>query len=65
MTTHELTREQLVELKETYLTETMDEVSQGELADADSLVSDETIHEKYAGTNFVPDDFWCSAGKEQ
>ena len=60
MTTHELNREQMTELKGKYLCETQDSVSYGELADADEIVSDQTIHEHYAGIYFVDDDFTCS-----
>ena len=59
MTTHELNRDQMTELKGHYLCETQDRVSYGELAAADELVSDQTIHEYYAGTCFVDDDFTC------
>ena len=55
----ELTREQLAELKRNYLIETRDGVSWGELADADELVPDALVFEVYAGTDFVPDDFFA------
>ena len=58
MSVYELNREQLHELKVDYLLMKQESVSWGELADADSLVSDETIYEEHAGTEFVPDDFY-------
>lgn len=58
MTVHELNRDQMLQLKQDYLCNTQESVSWGELADADSLVSDTTIMEEYGGINFVPDDFW-------
>ena len=68
MTVRELNRDQLIELKQAYLTQKLDEqgegISYGELAEADELVSDAEIFEEYAGTDFVPDDFTCSAGQE-
>ena len=73
MTTHELTRDQMVSLKQAYLCKldeegTLNEVlyndpdddrglSMAELADADSLVPDEIIHDNYAGVEFTEDDF--------
>ena len=56
MNVHELNREQLTELKQAHLMESEDWPSYGELADADELVSDEVIFEKYAGTDFVEED---------
>lgn len=58
-----LTRDQLVELKGNYLDERMDGgASWGEIADADEIISDAEIFEAYAGTDFVNDDFSCTAG---
>lgn len=69
MTVYDLNRDQLVELKQNYLTENMEEqgygVSYDVLADADNIISDERIYEIYAGTEFSPDDFFCSAGQEE
>lgn len=72
MNVTELSREQLIELKQTYLTELEDcgehedviGVSWGELANADELVSDDIIFDKYAGIIFTDDDFWCSMTAE-
>lgn len=61
MSVYELNREQLNELKVDYLLMKQESVSWGELADADTLVRDETIYEEYAGTHFVPDDFFATA----
>lgn len=55
-----LSRAQLLELKQAYLTETSESVSWGELADADALVPDGVVFKHYAGVSFVPDDFACS-----
>lgn len=73
MTTYELNREQMIQLKQDYLCRldeegTLNEVlyddpddtrhlSQGELAKADELVPDDVIHDNYAGTYFTEDDF--------
>lgn len=69
MTVYELNREQLTELKQAYLTRVLDErgesPSQYELANIDDYVSDEEIFDEYAGTDFVPDDFFCSAGQDE
>ena len=39
--------------------------SQGELCDADELISDEAMAAEYAGTNFVDEDFVCSSGNNK
>lgn len=62
MTVLELTREQLVQLKQNYLTDHLLDVedrtpSYGELADADEIVPDAVIFEAEAATIFSPDDF--------
>lgn len=63
MTVHELNRDQLIELKQHYLTEKYNgNVSYDDLADADELVSDVTIYRVYEGTTFVLDDFVSSSG---
>lgn len=60
MNTYELSRDQMGELKECYLCETRENVSCSDITFADRIVSDQTIHEHYAGTDFVDDDFFCS-----
>lgn len=61
MNVTELSREQLTELKQAYLTEMLDrdglEPSWGELADADQLIPDAEIYEAYEGCIFAPGDF--------
>ena len=70
----ELSREQLVELKQNYLTQLADEGSYAEvldvdynepsywdIANADEIVPDDVIMKNYEGTCFVPDDFFCTA----
>lgn len=70
----ELNTEQIVELKQHYMTELVnegtfaevmnrdyDEPSYGDLADADELISDDFIFEHYDGIDFVQDDFFCTA----
>lgn len=63
-TVKELTRDQLVELKQNYLTQKMDEKgespSYGELAKADKTITDDEIYAEYDGTMFSDDDFSCS-----
>ncbi len=62
MTVQELSREQLIELKGHYYCGKNENVSWGELANIDEIVSDEEIFEAEGGTMFVPDDFFCSMG---
>lgn len=67
MTFDELSKEQLVELKQRILTERNEQRGEGtsyeELAMADDLVSDEDAKDWAEGMEFSPDDFSCSAGK--
>lgn len=59
----ELNRDQLIELKLSYLEEVIgEEPSWYDLALVDDIVSDDYVFEKESGTNFVVDDFFCSAG---
>ena len=67
MTIYELSRDQLTELKQRMIDDEIYEkegrdASYGELAEAES-VPNEKVFEKYAGTEFVNDDFSCTAGK--
>lgn len=68
MNVTDLTREQLIELKQNYLSELdgsgelkevagLDSLGYDELARADEIVSDELIFEHYGGVSFVDDDF--------
>lgn len=62
MNVHELARDQLIELKQHMLCE-QGSPSYGELADADELVSDEAVFTAFKDTDFVDDDFFCTAGQ--
>lgn len=75
MDVHDLSRDQLVELKQNYFTELVnegtfaevvgrdyDEPSCWDLANADDIVPDDVIFRNYEGTHFVNDDFFCTAG---
>lgn len=59
----ELNRDQLTELKQSYLIQHNEEIgectSYEELARVDSIISDEMIYEAYSGYNFSEDDFCC------
>ena len=61
MNVHELTRDQLVELKQAMLTshysDENSDPSYEELAYADKLIPDNVIYAEYAGYEFVPEDF--------
>ena len=70
----ELSREQLTELKQNYLTQLADEGSYAEvldvdynepsysdLANADEIVPDCVIFKNYEGVCFTNDDFFCTA----
>lgn len=71
MTVSELTRDQLIQLKQDYMVQLADcgefaevmgvdydEPSYGDLADADELIPDGVIFEHYGDIDFVEDDFW-------
>lgn len=73
MKVRELSREQMHELKEAYLTKLADEgtfaevldvdydePSCGDLANADDIVPDDVIFREYDGIDFVEDDFFCT-----
>ena len=70
LTVYDLSPEQMIELKQTYLTQMFEEteeesLSWNELARADEIVDDSLIFDAYAGTVFSNDDFVCSAGMEE
>ena len=58
----ELNDEQRLELKQSILCARELNVSYGELADADELVSDEELEEEYGATVFSEDDFIGGVG---
>ena len=64
MKVKELSREQLIELKQNYLSTLNEDCSYDDLADADNKVSDEEIFEVFGFTEFVPDDFSSKVRKE-
>ena len=63
MKVNELSREQLIELKQSMLDEILDGcVSWEDIIRADEIVSDDRARDEYDGVEFSPDDFFCSAG---
>lgn len=58
MNIKELTKDQLSQVKQSYLCERNESVSYNDLVNADELVSDETIFNEYANTVFTEDDFF-------
>ena len=55
----ELSRDQIVQLKQSMLEEVLgEEPSWYDLAMADDIVSDEKLGEEYGGTHFVEGDFF-------
>ena len=65
MKVKELSREQLIELKQNYLSTLNKDCSYMDLADADEKVSDQKIFEVFGDTEFVPDDFFSSKEREE
>lgn len=60
MNVHELSRDQLVELKQKMLCDRDEQPSWFDMADADNKVSDDEVFKEYGGTEFVTGDFFCS-----
>ena len=60
MNVRELSKDQLSELKQNYVCETVLAPSWGDLFEADNI-PDEVIFEYYADIYFVNDDFFCTA----
>ena len=58
MSVYELSKNQLIELKQNYLCEVQKNVSYGELCDADNIISDEEIFNEYGNVEFSEDDFF-------
>lgn len=65
MSLDELNTEQKIMVKQALLTDRADaegrDISMSELVEADNLVSDEELYEKYDGVYFTPDDFFITA----
>lgn len=59
MRLNDLTREQIISLKESLLVERTPNVPYGELCDADDLVTDDEIIDLYEDTIFSEEDFPC------
>ena len=57
----ELTKDELDELKQVYVCETVKNPSYGELADSTDI-PDEEIFAHYADVQFGPEDFFCNCG---
>lgn len=62
MNVRELNREQIEELKHTYICRKMENPSYQDLADGYSI-ADEVIFKEYDGIDFTNDDFFCTCGK--
>lgn len=58
MQVKDLSKNQLEELKQRYYTERNENVSYGELANIDELVTDEEVFEEYKDIDFVEEDFF-------
>lgn len=63
MTVYDLTKDEKRELKSNYLASKEErDLSYGELANIDLLISDSEIEDVYCDTYFSPDDFFCNEG---
>ena len=66
MSVYELSKNQLIELKQNYLFKRDENISYDKLLDADIIVSDEEIFNEYGNVEFSEDDFfniWNKRGK--
>ena len=66
MSVYELSKNQLIELKQNYLFKRNENISYDKLLDADIIVSDEEIFNEYGNVEFSEDDFfniWNKRGK--
>ena len=64
MTVKELNRDQLIELKQDYLTKVFKgNVTYSELSEADDLIPDSCVFAEYYNTVFSDDDFMCSCNQ--
>ena len=68
MTTHEISRDQMYELKLHFLYEEASDagerISWSQISNADELVPDELMHMLCEGTEFTDDDFYCTVGRK-
>ena len=63
MSVYELSREQLTELKQSYFCEYINpNISYGEMAAIDDIISDDEVFAAYENTDFDNDDFGVTAG---
>lgn len=62
MIVRDLNRQQLDELKQTYVCERVENPSYEDLTDGYDI-KDEVIFKEYDGINFTNDDFFCTCGK--
>lgn len=58
MTLKDLNNEQRIQLKANILVEKCENVSYGELSNADILVTDNELEKHFGGTEFVDEDFF-------
>ncbi len=68
MTVNELSRNELIELKQRYYSEKEENVSYVEISVIDKLVSDEEVFSAYGNIEFTEEDFFCNldkAGEEE
>ena len=66
MSVYELSKNQLIELKQNFLFKRDENISYDKLLDADIIVSDEEIFNEYENVKFSEDDFfniWNKRGK--
>lgn len=58
MTFKELNRNQIEQLKQRYYCDRNENVSYGELANIDELVTDREVEEEFGDITFTEEDFW-------
>lgn len=64
MTVNELSRDELIELKQKYYSKKEGNISYREMATVDRLVTDEEIFSAFENVEFTEEDFFCNLDKE-
>lgn len=64
MTVNELSRDELIELKQKYYSKKEGNISYGEMATVDRLVTDEEIFSAFENVEFTEENFFCNLDKE-
>ncbi len=65
MTVKELSRNELIELKQKYYSQKNNNVNYSEIASIDEIVLDSEVFIAYENVEFTEEDFFCNLDKEE